>query len=185
VCMDDCTAMRILAAASPESARKQAGDALVERYFKAMLACAAWQLRARKNKGLEAFDVVQEVFARLLVPRIAAQFDAARPLKPWLLELVRNQARNLIREERKQQKRAESGRLSPAAGRSPQEQFMVEDEVRVIIGQLTSDEAEICRLFYLDRLTAQQVAERLGRPVAWVYRNLHKVRTKVRASHAV
>jgi DNA-directed RNA polymerase specialized sigma24 family protein len=46
---------------------------------------------------------------------------------------------------------------------------------------LTPEQEELCRLFYLNDLSAQEVALRLGREVKWVYRNLHKARTKLRA----
>jgi RNA polymerase sigma factor (sigma-70 family) len=177
---DDGTLMRTLADPyAPFAAKTVACDLLVARHREVMCRTAAWELRLRNCTSLEALDVVHQVVAHLLASPAAGQFDPERELRPWLLQLVRYQARDLVRKERKYHSRIDPSPV-PDHGASPQEQLMLQEELEGLMRCLNKEEEALCRRFYLDGHTAQEIAGEKGQTVTQVYRQLHRLRTRLR-----
>jgi RNA polymerase sigma-70 factor (ECF subfamily) len=168
--------MGVLAAEGAAAEDKQkACEVLVTRHYHAMLRRARGEL---PQPLLDlARDVVQEVVAVLLKSAKARQFDPARPLGPWLLQVVTYKARDVRRQESRH--RATGDCPCRAPGRDAD--LALDDYLAELLGHLTGSEEEVVRLFYLDGLSARDVAERKDWSLDKVYRELHKARTKLRS----
>ena len=103
-------------------ARARAGDreafgVLVTRHQRAALRTAF----AIGGSESEAEDVTQEAFVKAF--RSLRRFEDGRPLRPWLMQIVANEARNRRRSRGRRERlavRARLGRRSPAGiGRGP------------------------------------------------------------------
>jgi len=173
--------MSILAGDNASADEKQRACAEIwRRFFPIMLQCAIGEVQGEDGKKVEALDAVQEAFAHLLRSGIAAQFATGRPLQPWLLRMVRNKARDLLRRERRQRPRNEPLTVSPETP-SLLDELAGDEEFTAVMAQLTPDEQLLCRSVYIDGQSAKTVAADLGRDPQAVYRELHRIRTKIRS----
>jgi len=144
-----------------------------------MLSAAHSELAGRVVHGLEALDVVQEVFTELLLSAKAEKFDTSRPLRPWLLTVVRNKARDLLRSVQKHTYLVEQG--TPTDMAVTNEQEVTRQEIDELLAVLNEDERRLCEEFYLEERSADEIAAVYGTARSEVYRRLHQIRTKLRA----
>lgn len=161
--------------------RARAGDPaafgeLVRRYMRPAYAVAL----SVTGRHEQAEDAAQEAFVaaleRLESCRHPARFGA------WLLTIVRNRARNLVRREA-----LRSGDPVPASlrarGPTPAEAAEAADmsaHVREGLARLSDLQREIVLLHDLEGWKHREIAERLGMPAGTVRSHLHFARRSLR-----
>jgi RNA polymerase sigma-70 factor, ECF subfamily len=136
----------------------------------------------------EAEDVTQEAFVRA--------FRALRSLKDhdrfaaWLFTIARNRARSYLSSRGTHQKAAEdqaresqlAGDLAPAASDQLEHEAALKAVRDVIEALREGPEKETVRLFYLEgKLSAREIAQRMGVGKSAVTMRLERFRAKVKA----
>lgn len=118
------------------------------------------------------------------------RLEAGRPVKPWLLTIVRNRARDLLR--RKRVRRHES--LEPADPDAPPRQILdskpgpaalaerreLQERVWTALGRLPDNHREILVLRDYQDLRYAEIARLLSIPVGTVMSRLHRARKALR-----
>jgi RNA polymerase sigma-70 factor (ECF subfamily) len=155
---------------------RQAANLLLERY---MRACRAVALAVTGSEA-DADDVCQDAF----VSAIERIDDCREPGRfgGWLLQIVRNRARNLLRHH--DARRADRLDEHPIAeGRSPDEETELGDlreRLRAALAVLPETHREIVLLHDLEGWTHAEIAERLELPPGTVRSHLHHARRRLR-----
>jgi RNA polymerase sigma-70 factor (ECF subfamily) len=127
----------------------------------------------------EALDAAQESLLRLF--RHRGRFDPARPLRPWLLKIVRNTVADSRRRDAVRRRAAETV-LAAGGGRSPEDPHgeAERQETRRMVwealGELDAAAREILILREYHDLPYREIAEVLGIPVGTVMSRLHAAR---------
>jgi RNA polymerase sigma-70 factor, ECF subfamily len=142
----------------------------------------AWRLTRDRS---DAEDLVQDTLVRAY--RAFDRFDGRYP-RAWLLTILRNTHRNLLRKRRPDLLEDEVARRLPASGedgrtdgvaeRALAEQF--DPVVREALASLSANHRAVIALVDLDGLTYQEAADLLEVPVGTVMSRLHRARRKVR-----
>jgi RNA polymerase sigma factor (sigma-70 family) len=174
----DAQMMTVLA--NPDAAdvsRRHACRLLVERYYQVMLQRALAELPEPLRDLAE--DVAQEVTALVVWGAKASRFDPQRPLVPWLLRVVANKTRDLVRQETRYRLLGDAEACVPSHDDLSKE-VCDRDQIAVLFHRLTDEERQLARLFYLEERAADDVAQYLGRRLGEVYKELHRVRSKLR-----
>lgn len=118
------------------------------------------------------------------------RLEAGRPVKPWLLTIVRNRARDLLR--RKRVRRHEA--LEPASPDDPPRQILdtkpgpaalaerreLQERVWHALGRLPDNHREILVLRDYQDLAYAEIAEALQIPLGTVMSRLHRARKALR-----
>lgn len=139
----------------------------------------------------DAADITQEVFIRFF--RNIEQFDARRPLSPYLLRITVNCSRNLFREKRCLFPGSEGASMDDLGlvadnKRNPLEDVMWQEKinkVRDLIEKLPLTLREVCSLFYLSEHSCSDVAKILRISENAVKVALHRARKKILESWSV
>jgi len=132
----------------------------------------------------EAEDIAQEVFIRAF--RMLHRFDPARPLRPWLLRITSNLARNHLRSAGRylgalrRLSRADSDQKVASAEQEQWQQWEVQALWRAVRRLSVKDQQVIYLRFFLD-LSLADVAETLGIPSGTVKSRLHRALARLRA----
>ena len=147
--------------------RAQRGDA---RAFDALVA-AHWEIAFRlayviTGTAADAEDVAQDAFVKAW--RAFGRFRDSEPLRPWLLRIVANEARNRRRAAGRRMQlalRVEGGQVSGDAAPSPEDVAVAADERRRLLRELEElpESARVvlgCR--YLLDLSEAETAAALG-----------------------
>jgi RNA polymerase sigma factor (sigma-70 family) len=163
-----------------KSARKGSNEAfrqLVLRYQQVVFAAA---FGVTKNSA-DAEDAAQESFIRF--HKHINQFDTSRPFKPWLLTIVMNCSRSIIKKNQRLQALGDNETLietesveSPVADISKSEKRMA---IRDLVAQLPDSMREVCSLFYLAQCTCKEISSILNLSESNVKVNLHRSRKKL------
>jgi RNA polymerase sigma-70 factor (ECF subfamily) len=171
---------------APIVARALSGDRLAHRQLYERHRPLAWRV-ARGFAELDADDVddvVQEAFVRAFrgLPTLE---DPAR-FGPWLLAIARNRALTRLAQRRtaghvaEELAREAEGALEPAPG-DPDAGAELEVVRRLIAALPEGPEKETVRLFYLEgRLSAREIADRLGVGKSAITMRLERFRAKVK-----
>ncbi|HKW44559.1 MAG TPA: sigma-70 family RNA polymerase sigma factor [Candidatus Eremiobacteraceae bacterium] len=156
-------------------ARLRAGDpaALAEVYERHAPGCRGVAFRVLRDDAL-AEDAVQEAFAALWRRRDGMTARAAG-LGPWLVVVTRNAALTLLRADTRRRLREEREFAGTPAGRSgdPSDALTAKETAASVVAALDglpSEQREVIRLAYYERLTLAQVSERTGAPLGTVKR---------------
>jgi RNA polymerase sigma-70 factor (ECF subfamily) len=131
----------------------------------------------------EAEDAAQECFIRAF--RHLARFDETRPLRPWLLSIVANLARNrrrsagrywaaLQRAARGQPQQAEG----PQAGSEAAQQA---EELWAAVRKLPASLANVLYLRFFLQLSVEEAAQALSLPEGTVKSQTHRALEKLQA----
>ena len=132
-------------------------------------------------------DVFQETMLRVYVHR--DHFDSQRPLKPWLFTIAANTARDTLRKSLRRPAFS-IGSLNPNEDRSfgevldhlssvednpleSLEQCELFEAVQDAIERMSPKKRDILMLAYYERLSYQEISERLSIPVGTVKSRLH------------
>jgi RNA polymerase sigma-70 factor, ECF subfamily len=153
-----------------------AADRLLERYIRACRAVAL----AVIGSSADADDVCQDAFVAA-VERIEDCREPAR-FGGWLLQIVRNRARNHLRNRRLRQVEpldagAVSGDPSPAAAL---ERGELRRRLEEALRQLPETQREVVLLHDLEGWKHAEIGERLGLPTGTVRSHLHHARQRLR-----
>ncbi|MFC6085873.1 RNA polymerase sigma factor [Sphaerisporangium aureirubrum] len=128
-----------------------------------------------------AADAVQLAFVRAW--RAAPDFDASRPLLPWLYAIVRRTAIDVHRSERRTGTTVPSDVLADLAERRGREDdgrdSWLSAEVRCALAELDPHERAVLRLTYYESLTQPEIAEALGIPVGTVKSRTSRARSRL------
>jgi RNA polymerase sigma-70 factor (ECF subfamily) len=149
---------------------------LLERYLRA---CRAVALAVTGSEA-DADDVCQEAFV-IAIERID-QCREPEKFGKWLLQIVRNRGRNLVR--------AHAGRRTvplddraPAPNPSPAlevERLELRDRLLAALGELPEQHREVVLLHDLEGWKHREIGVRLGLPEGTVRSHLHHARRRLR-----
>lgn len=111
--------------------------------------------------GEEAQDVAQDAFVKAY--QALARFEPERSFRPWLLRIVRNEALNRIRRNRRQRQLALRA-MDPAAPDAAESATWaaMRDDLAAGLERLAGHHREVLTLRYLLDLSEQETAEVLG-----------------------
>jgi RNA polymerase sigma-70 factor (ECF subfamily) len=139
----------------------------------------------------EAEDVAQETFVRAF--RAFHRFDASRRLRPWLVQIARNLARNrwrsLMRSLRAQERWKDELRMETARGRSEvvDNAHLAAAELRKAVRSMRDQDRQVIYLRFFLSLSVEETGTVLALPVGTVKsrlsRALGRLREQVRARH--
>jgi RNA polymerase sigma factor (sigma-70 family) len=125
------------------------------------------------HSAADAEDLVQATYVQAM--RLAATFDAERPLLPWLLALLAGQARNLSRSRRRKaaeplpELAAESVAPPDAAARAE-----LLAHLRAGVARLSSEQRQVLLLQLQHGLSPAEIADVLEVPAGTVRMRLHR-----------
>lgn len=158
----------------------QRGDAeafarLVERNHRGVRAC----LVARMRDSHEAEDLAQEVFVTAF--RKLGEFDANRPLSPWLRSIALNLLRNHWRKFRARPiggsaELAELLEQQIAADCGPAREPQLHAALRDCLEQIEGPARELLHRRYADEESVQELAARFQRGTSALTMQLHRLR---------
>lgn len=155
---------------------RHAADRLLERYLRA---CRAVALAVTGTEP-DADDVCQEAFVTA-IERIDECREPER-FGAWLLQIVRNRARNQVRYQTVRRTVPLDDR-DPAGGPSPAD-AVEQDELRrrllAALATLTELQREVVLLHDLEGWKHREIAERLGVPAGTVRSHLYHARRQMR-----
>jgi RNA polymerase sigma-70 factor (ECF subfamily) len=170
ILMDDRALVEALRAGDPQAPRL-----LVERYQGVVFGLCYRMLNHRQD----AEDVAQETFVRAL--RGMGGFDAARLLRPWLLEIAANRCRTALA---RRSRRVTVGLADPAeeladprAG--PSDPNDLAGELERAIGELRPEYRLVFVLYHQQNLSYDEIALSVSRPVGTVKTWLHRARAQL------
>jgi len=123
-----------------------------------------------------ADDLLQDVFLRLF--RFAGNFDAERPLEPWLYRMTTNLAYDWVKRRRSLVSSLEdlADWLISSGKNTPYEAVEQQDEwaqVQLAVSSLPLNQRVVVVLYYLNDLSIQDISEILEVPVGTVKSRLH------------
>lgn len=154
-------------------------DALFEREFSYV--CRSLRRLGVKESDID--DLAQEVF--LNVHRHLPEYDAERPLKPWLFSFAYGAAANYRRLARHRVERHESDDAFASSNDGPEqalENARARDLVLRILSSLDGDRAAVFVMHELDGFAAPDIAEALKIPLNTVYSRLRVAREEFAAA---
>ena len=134
----------------------------------------------------DAEDVAQEVFVRAF--RALGTFDSSRPLRPWLLRIVANEARNAHRSSGRRAARErrvwdQSEPLLLSRPDDPADALLsAERQARLVRGlaRLSPDQRKVVTCRYLLDLDEAETVAVLGWPRGTVKSRLHRALARLR-----
>ena len=142
---------------------------LIDRFQTDVYALCVRLLRHRHD----AEDVAQEVFLRVV--RSLRRWDAARPLRPWVLGIAVNRCRTAMAKRGKRPPTADY--LADMPDREPPAgDGELAAAIAACVGELRDDYREVFVLFHETGRSYEEIADIVGRPVGTVKTWLHRAR---------
>lgn len=135
------------------------------------------------GNGQEAQDIAQETFIRAFLR--LDRFDVSRPVRPWLLAIAANLAKNRRRSIARYLGRIRVlGDPQTAEQRSPVESQSESDlaakDLWKAVGKLRQSDQELIYLRYFLELSTDEAAETMQIPTGTVKSRLHRAVAKLR-----
>ena len=168
--------------------RAQAGDAAAYGDLVTMYEGAAFRVAyLLLGSASDAEDAAQEGFVRAYLA--LARFRAGEPFRPWLLQVVGNEARNRRRALGRRAGmfdravRAFRGDVVTGAAPSPERVLLAGEahaEVREALTRLRDEERLVVACRYLMELSEAETAAALGIPPGTVKSRLHRALARLR-----
>jgi RNA polymerase sigma factor (sigma-70 family) len=168
--MDDLALVEALRAGDPQAPRL-----LIEQYQGVIFGLCYRMMSHRQD----AEDIVQETFLRAL--RAIVGFDAARPLRPWLLEIAANRCRTALSRRARRPPLAPSASIEDRADPRP-EPIDLDDlagELDRGLRELRPEYRLVFVLFHEQNLSYEEIAEAVSRPIGTVKTWLHRARAQL------
>jgi RNA polymerase sigma-70 factor, ECF subfamily len=132
------------------------------------------------GRDADAWDVVQEVFTRMLTDGASFRGDA-RPMT-WVYRITTNLSLNVLRTRRLREPVLAVVSDEPA---STTDAVEARQYVQKWLSHLTEREAEVAALLYVDGLTQQEVADVLGLSRKTIVREVEALRERLRELDAL
>lgn len=168
--------------------RAQAGDTAAYGELVAFHQAAAFRVAfLLLGSPSDAEDAAQEGFVRAYLA--LARFRAGEPFRPWLLQVVGNEARNRRRALGRRAGvldraiRAVRGDEASAVAPSPERTLLTGEtntEVREALARLREEERQVVACRYLLELSEAETAAALGIPAGTVKSRLHRALARLR-----
>lgn len=163
--------------------RAQAGDPvaksmLVEAVRGLMYARACQLLR----EGEDAQDAVQEAMMKAL--RNLHRFDTARPFRPWLMRILDNVCRDIMRRRRQRAEPLESHEHTVASDENTEEvtyRGLERRQLLEAIARLPERYRAIVLMRHFDDLDIAEIAIRVGKPEGTIKSWLFRARALLRS----
>lgn len=166
-------------------ARAQRGDSqayeVLVRQYETPAFRAAWLITRDEQ---EAADAAQEAFVRAF--RSLRSFRLGQPFRPWLLQIVTNQALNQVKASERRTRMTERYAEQAAPAQSPPspERSAAEREqserLFEAVGKLSPDDQALISLRYFLELSEGEVAQACNIPRGTVKSRLHRTLTRLR-----
>jgi RNA polymerase sigma-70 factor (ECF subfamily) len=150
----------------------EAVRALVERFQAEVFGFCVRLLNHRHD----AEDVTQEVFLRVF--RSLRRWDAARPLKPWIMGIAVNRCRTWLTQRARRPELVDHLQ-DTAAARPTDDVVELASEIRAAVSELRGDYRSVFVLFHEQGQPYEDIAAALGRPVGTIKTWLHRARLEV------
>ncbi len=158
----------------------QAYEALVREYEQLAFR-TAWLIT---HDEPEAADAAQEAFVRAY--RALGSFKLGQPFRPWLLQIVTNQALNHVQAlQRRQHMTERYARQMMTAPDRPSPEFKLaareqSERLLLAVGQLSPEEQTLIALRYFLELPEAEVAQTLRVPRGTIKSRLHRTLARLR-----
>jgi RNA polymerase sigma factor (sigma-70 family) len=165
--VDDAGLVRGCLRGDPEAIR-----ALVDRFQADIYGLCVRVLRHRHD----AEDVTQEVFLRIF--RSLRHWDAARPLRPWILGIAINRCRTWLVQRARRPQQVDYLQET-AAGPPDDDSAELVKEIQAAIDELRPEYQSVFILFHERGQPYEAIARALDRPVGTVKTWLHRARLEV------
>jgi RNA polymerase sigma factor (sigma-70 family) len=153
-------------------------EQLVERYSDLAFRTAYVVL----GTAADAEDACQDAFIK--AHRALPTFHAELPLRPWLLRIVANEARNRRRgRSRRPEITLDPGAGDAAAGPGPEQSAVLADELARlldVVNRLPDDDRQVVVCRYFLELSVDETAGVLGWPGGTVKSRLHRAVERLR-----
>jgi RNA polymerase sigma-70 factor (ECF subfamily) len=149
----------------------QALSAFVQRFQSSVFGLCYRMLSHRED----AEDVSQDVFLRAF--RNLHQWDANRPLIPWLLTIAANRCRTWLGNRLQRELPAEFAENVPARGGEPQVDLA--EELQLALDKLREEYRLCFVLYHLNELSLSEIAEVIGSPEGTIKTWLHRARREL------
>ena len=171
--------------------RARAGDLEAQAEIARQHRRAMYRLALQMLKNHEdAMDAVQDSLIRFL--RTLDRFNPKRPVRPWLFQIVRNRALDLLRrrkvrrhdsiDERDDEGNLRFELLDPKANPEKETQAIrLQARLFKKLDELTDAQREIIILRDYHDLSYSEIAETLNIPIGTVMSRLHSARRRLRA----
>ncbi len=124
----------------------------------------------------DAEDVAQEVFLRVF--RSLHRWDAARPLRPWIMGIAVNRCRTWLT-RRSRRPEPVNYLQDTVAGPEPDDSVELLREVRSAVGNLRLEYRTVFVLFHEQGQPYDEIALALERPVGTIKTWLHRARLEI------
>lgn len=124
----------------------------------------------------DAEDVTQEVFLRVF--RSLKRWDAARPLKPWVLGIAVNRCRTVMGQRARRPELVEYLQETVVAS-PPDDSTELTREIQTALSQLRPEYRLAFVLYHDQGQPYDAIAEVLGRPVGTIKTWLHRTRLEL------
>ena len=164
---DDATLVRRCLRGHPEAVRR-----LVERFQAEVFGLCVRLLRHRHD----AEDVTQEVFLRVF--RGLRGWDAARPLRPWIMGIAVNRCRTWLAQRARRPESADYLQ-DTVAGPDPDDSAELLQEIRAALAELRLEYRTAFVLFHEQGQPYEEIALAMGRPVGTIKTWLHRARQEI------
>jgi RNA polymerase sigma-70 factor (ECF subfamily) len=168
--MDDPALVEALRSGDPQAPRL-----LIERYQGVVFGLCYRMM----NHQQDAEDVAQEAFVRAL--RAMAGFDAARPIRPWLLEIAANRCRTALARRARGQMLALSETVEQVSDSraGPIDPDDLAGELEHALRCLRPEYRLVFVLFHEQNLSYDEIARAVARPIGTVKTWLHRARAQL------
>ncbi|MCI0376228.1 MAG: RNA polymerase sigma factor [Gemmataceae bacterium] len=124
----------------------------------------------------DAEDVAQEVFLRIF--RSLRRWDAARPLKPWIMGITVNRCRTWLSQRARRPELAEY--LHETAAVPPSDDAAeLAREIQAAVAQLRLEFRSVFVMYHEQGLPYDEIAGALDKPVGTIKTWLHRARMEV------
>jgi RNA polymerase sigma-70 factor (ECF subfamily) len=155
-------------------------EELVRRY-RELAFRVAWLVARDRN---EAEDAMQEAFVKAY--HAMGRFRPGAPFKPWLMQIVANEARNRVRASRRREAlRIKVGSVAASgdAAPSPEAAALAHDDAQALLralDELRDEDRLVVSYRYLFELSEAETADALGLPAGTVKSRLSRALVKLR-----
>jgi len=133
----------------------------------------------------EARDVAQDAFVRAY--QGLQRFDARKPLQPWLMRIVTNQALNSVRARRRRtsmNERYERTVETRTTAAPAEDEIEAAEQARRVwqaVGELNAEDQTLLYLRYFLHGSERETAQAIGRPAGTVKSRLHRALRRLRS----